>query len=126
MKHVKLFENFDLNETGEWSRDMDWLKTKGMSDEEVSRDDQAAWIRRLEDLIKDVEGQGADLEIEDIKGFDMYQGPYATVTFEKGARKGTYSVWTAENDELFIEDYPEGNTDRGFVGTTEEVANLFK
>lgn len=110
-----------INETGEWSRDMDLQKVKGMTDDEIGRDDEASWIKALWDTLEDIKAQGVDLEVDDIKGFDKYQGPYAIVDFKK---KGRYKVWTAEHDELFIEDWPSGNNDRGFVGSTEEIVNI--
>jgi len=133
LKHVKLFENFDvdkqsaeemneskMNETGEWSRDMDLQAVKRMTDDEIGRDDNASWIKSLYDTLMEIKSQGVDLEIDDIKGFDQYQGPYAIVDFKK---HGKYKVWTAEYDELFIENWPDGNNDRGFVGTPDEIIN---
>lgn len=115
-------EKQNVNETGEWSRDMDWQWVKGLTDNEVGRSEEASWIRALENLLMSVNDLGGELTIKDIKGFDLYQGPYALVDV-KGK---TYTVWTAEHDELFVEDHPKANTDRGFVGTPEEVANILK
>ena len=126
MKNIKLFENFDeeINEAGEWSRDMTWQKLKGMTVEEIQNDEQASWMAALEAQINMLQNEGADIEITDIVGFDMYQGPYAIVEFK--GKPGAWNVWTAEHDELFIEDWPDGNTDRGFVGTPEEIVKLLK
>jgi len=124
MKKIKLFENFDINEAGEWSKDMDWQKVKGMTEDEIQRDEQASWIDTLEKQLNMLKTEGIDLEINDIKGFDMYQGPYAIVEIK--GKPGTFNIWTAEHDELFIEDWPDGNTDRGFVGTPDEIIDLLK
>lgn len=125
MKNIKLFENFDrVNETGEWNRDMNWQKVKGMSADEIQNDEQADWIAALEAQLSMLQNEGVDLEIIDIKGYDMYQGPFATVEIK--GKQGTFNIWTAEHDELFIEDWPNGNTDRGFVGTPEEIINELK
>lgn len=125
MKNIKLFENFDrVNETGEWNRYMNWEKVKGMSADEIENDEQANWIAALEAQLSMLQNEGVDLEIIDIKGYDMYQGPFATVEIK--GKQGTFNIWTAEHDELFIEDWPNGNTDRGFVGTPEEIINELK
>lgn len=124
MKNIKLFENFDINEAGEWSKDMDWAKVKSMSPDEIEGDEQASWILRLENKLMSMKDAGVNLEITDIVGFDMYQGPYAIVEFK--GKPGAWNVWTAEHDQLFIEDWVDGNTDRGFVGTEEEIVNILK
>ena len=103
---------------------MDWQKVKGMTNDEIGRDDQASWIAGLEAQLSMLQNEGVDLEIIDIKGFDMYQGPYAIVEIK--GKTGTFKIWTAEHDELFIENWPDGNTDRGFVGTPDEIINLLK
>ena len=123
MKNIKLFEDFDqVNETGEWNRDMDWQKVKGMSTEEIQNDEQATWISELDARLSMIQNEGGNFEINDIQGFDMYQGPYATIEY-KGDK---YKVWFAEHDELFIENWPQGNNDRGYVGPDEEIINLLK
>jgi len=123
-KKIKLFENFDVNEAGEWNKDMNWQKVKGMSNTEIENDEQANWIAALEAQLSMLQNEGVDLEIIDIQGYDMYQGPFATVEIK--GKQGTFNIWTAEHDELFIEDWPNGNTDRGFVGTPEEIINELK
>lgn len=124
MKRIKLFENFDVNEAGEWSTGMDRQKVLSMSKDEIDADDQASWIAKLDSQIQELCDQGIEIEIDDIKGYDMRQGPYATVRIK--GKQGTWDIWTAEDDTLFIENWPEGNNNRGFVGTIDEIVNLLK
>jgi len=111
-----------VNETGEWSRDMDWQKVKGMSTDEIQNDDEAIQIAEMEARLNALQNEGANFEINDIQGFDKYQGPYATIEY-KG---DTYRIWFAEHDELFVEDWPQPNTDRGFIGPDEEILKILK
>lgn len=57
-----LKESKVLNETGEW---------------DDSDEDMIAWKKQLFDLIK--KNTTVDISMDDIKGFDAYQGPYAYV-----------------------------------------------
>jgi len=126
MKHVKLFEEYNMvNETGEWSSGVDWDYVKENPDDD---EECASWIRHLEKEllnIKELLNDENDLEIEDIEGFDMYQGPYAYVTI-KGDR---YKVWTiGEGENLWIENFIVDNTSgdgkrAGFEGSFDEIAN---
>lgn len=109
--HEKMFGAGTLNETGEWS-----------DDEEGN-----AWIEALRnelDLVQDMLAPGLYFIVKDVKGFDKYQGPYATIEINGD----TYKVWTQENDELWIEDFPLDNTSSegsrgGFMGNSAEVAD---
>ena len=127
MKLVKLFEDYNkINETCEWYADVDWDYVKDNPDAD---DDCSLWIKDLESKLNDVKSQLESedaLTIEDIEGFDMYQGPYATVDI-KGT---TYKVWTVGDggeNQLWIEDFPVDNTSEhglraGFQGNAFEVA----
>jgi len=109
--HEKMFGAGTLNETGEWS-----------DDEEGS-----AWIESLRgelEMVQNMLAPGLYFIVKDIKGFDKYQGPYATIEINGD----TYKVWTQENDELWIEDFPLDNTSSegsrgGFMGNSAEVAD---
>lgn len=109
--HEKMFGAGTLNETGEWS-----------DDEEGN-----AWIEALRgelELVQNMLSPGLYFIIKDIKGFDKYQGPYAIIEINGD----TYKVWTQENDELWIEDFPVDNTShesagKGFLGNAAAVAD---
>ena len=127
-KRLQTYEGFvqKINETGEWSRGIDWQYVKD-NPESTDRDDQAAWIKALADSLEEVQnflGDGAKMEIEDIRGFDNYQGPYAWVNIN--GKK--FKVWTMEYDDLWIEDFPIDNTsdddkNPGFQGQPIDVAD---
>lgn len=109
--HEKMFGAGTLNETGEWS-----------DDEEGN-----AWIEALRnelDLVQDMLAPGLYFIVKNVKGFDKYQGPYATIEINED----TYKVWTQENDELWIENFPVDNTShegagKGFLGNAAAVAD---
>lgn len=126
LKHVKTFENFKINETGEWARDVDWEFVKNNPDAD---DEFSSWIRELEKLLNEVKQYLDDksrLEIIDIEGFDKYQGPYAQVEIDGK----NYEVWTTDEPYmLWIEDYPIDNTSEeglraGFKGEPIEIAQM--
>ena len=101
MKNLKTYEQFSenrLNETGEWNRNIDWQYVKDNPD---ANDECSEWIKSLEtDLndIKDMLNDSNRLEIINIKGFDMYQGPYASVKIDGKP----YQIWYISNNELYI------------------------
>lgn len=109
--HEKMFGAGTLNETGEWS-----------DDEEGS-----AWIESLREeleMVQNMLAPGLYFIIKEIKGFDKYQGPYAIIEINGDK----YKVWTQENNELWIEDFPLDNTSsegsrKGFMGNSAEVAD---
>lgn len=127
IKRLQTYESFvqKINETGEWNRDLDWQYIKD-NPESVERDDQAAWIKALADSLEEVQnflGDSVEMEIEDIRGFDNYQGPYAWVNIN--GKK--FKVWTMEQRDLWIEDFPIDNTsddsnNPGFQGEPIDVA----
>lgn len=126
---ITKFDNFKMiNETGEWDGPKNLEELQNMTDDEIGRSDAASWMKGLLDKleqVRDIVGIDA-FEIVDIKGFDMYQGPYASVKI-----KGTqYKVWTLDNDKLFIEDYPVSNTgayeNDGFQGWVEDIAAVIE
>ena len=123
MKYIKDFKIF---ETGEWSKDVDWDFVKENPDDES---EEAMWIKsfeyKLNYLISLLDDENV-FEIEDIRGFDMYQGPYGRVKIFN--RK--YKVVEIEHpyEGLFIFGFPvdnseEGNYD-GYHGNEEDIANL--
>lgn len=127
LKRLKTFESFvqKLNETGEWASGLDWQYVKDHP-EIADRDDQAAWIKSLADSLEEVQnmlGDNIKMEIEDIKGFDNYQGPYANININ-GKH---FKVWTMEFHDLWIEDFPIDNTSDdgnrpGFQGEPIDIA----
>ena len=128
MLHMKKFKDFSkINETGEWPRDLDWDYVKKNTQDQ---DQEATWIRSLEDQIVTLDGtlkKNLNLIIDDIKGFDMYQGPYANVRFETGSETIYCNVWT-QGEGLFFENFPISNTDEeevdGLKGNIDEIAEV--
>lgn len=115
-----------LNETGEWARGLDWLYVKENPDDDSQ---EANWIRRLADDLEYIIEQikPIKMEIEDIQGFDLYQGPYAYINIEGKE----FKVWTTGYNELYIEDFPIDNTSEeglnpGFQGDKEIVIDVIK
>lgn len=104
-----------IYETGEWE------------DSEETR----AWIQEMtDDMQKIVDQTSGKSKLINVKGFDMYQGPYATMKIN--GRK--YKVWQAAATEddfqdekhYWIEDYPVDNTKSentkdGFEGSVDEL-----
>jgi len=118
MKYIKKFE------TGEWARNVDLKYVKKHPDNDS---EEAGMIRWLHTELKEIKSNLNNKDIWkliDIRGFDMYQGPYAMVKiFGK-----TYDVWTFDED-LWIEDFPVDNTSSdnsksGFKGSTFEISDL--
>jgi hypothetical protein len=131
MKNLKYFESFindnleKLNETGEWDNGVDW---KYVQEHPEDKDRCASWIRELEDgcfEIKHLLNKEIEFEIKNIRGFDTYQGPYATVKINGK----TYKIWTQEDNLLWIENYKFDNTSdekntAGLIGTPDEIAEI--
>lgn len=122
----KNFKIKKINETGEWPKDLDWLYVKNHPEDE---EQESNWIRRLADDLEYIidEVQPINMEIVDIQGFDLYQGPYAIINIE-GKQ---FKVWTTGYYELFIEDFPVDNTSEeglnpGFQGEKEMVIDAIK
>ena len=115
---------FKLYETGEWDREVDWDYTKENPDDDS---EEANWIKYLESQIISITEDLINpkiLEIIDIRGFDMYQGPYASVKIFDHF----YKIWNWENF-LWIENFPIDNTGdknnlSGYKGTEFIIANL--
>ena len=98
-----------VKETGEWdpNEGKDWLKYLENS------------MKKLQRMTK------GKAKFEKARGFDMYQGPYAIVKINGKP----YKVWTQEEDEFWIEDYPVDNTSKrglrkGFQGDLDELAGV--
>lgn len=124
---MKYLKNFKLFETGEWSSFIDLnyvLENPDCTDEEC------AWIKQLLDqleIIKDNLNNKSIFEIIDIRGIDMYQGPYASVKiFNK-----PYTIYQIDNygDLLWIKNFPVNNNSEegnnpGFQGYEYQISNL--
>lgn len=122
MKYIK---NFTLYEAGEWSSDIDWQYVKDNPDDTSQ---EAALIRSLEDSLNYIKNELDNPEIfiiKDIRGFDMYQGPYAMVKiFDR-----TYKVWITDADDLWIDDFPIDNCSDegkkpGYEGMIYDIADM--
>lgn len=119
-RRVMLFEQF-VNETGEWDD----------NDEEMS-----AWLNELKKTVKKLEKElGQEIfDVKSVKGFDKYQGPYATVRIGDQFCK----VWMFQSEILFVEGFPVDNSKEywkgksqddvmpGFYGTAEDVMSAVK
>lgn len=97
-----------INETGEWSNDEEGVE----------------WIKSLKHDVKEIESQVDGFKVISVKGFDKYQGPYATVKIHGNI----YDIWTTENG-LWIEDFPFDNTSDedkrpGFEGDVLDIIDM--
>lgn len=108
--HEKRFGAGSLNETGEWADDEEGL----------------AWIESLRNELDLIPGElnlGIKMTIDDVRGFDKYQGPYANITINGD----NYKVWTTENQKLWIENFPINNSvegqNPGFEGFPDQIAD---
>ena len=105
-----LTENI-ITETGEWDE----------SDEEL-----VGWKESLENDVKYIqEKTNGKLQLDSVRGFDKYQGPYANVHINNKH----YEVWTSENNTLWIENFPIDNTSQkglnpGFQGDVNTIVDL--
>jgi len=125
MKYIKKFK---LNESGEWSSGVDWQYVKNNPEDDS---EECVWIKYLANelaIIIDDLGDPSILEILDIKGHDLYIGPYARVKiFGKN-----YKVWSSDSvgNDLIIENFPITNNDEysnpGYTGDKWEISNLLK
>lgn len=124
---MKYLKKFKLFETGEWSSyiDLDYVLENPDCDEE-----ECNWIKQLLkqlEVIKDDLNNKDIFQIIDIKGFDMYQGPYASVKiFNK-----SYTIYQTGDygDLLWIEYFPVDNTSEeggnpGFQGYAGQISDL--
>lgn len=129
MKYLKEFDKFNesattgkLNETGEWPSDLDWEYVKNNPDDV---DEYTARIKGMADAmeeVKDILPDGFPFELEDVEGFDNYQGAYATVNINGNS----YKVWETE-EGFWIENYILDNTSdkglrAGFQGNPSDIA----
>jgi hypothetical protein len=123
MKYLKTYNM--IKETGEWSRDVDWQYVKDNPDDQS---EESLWINLMWTKLDMVEGffdyDENIFKIIDIRGYDLYQGPYAIVKIF-GIN---YKIWNYEEDNFWIEDFPVSNTGEGmrdgFVGNNYEIENL--
>lgn len=110
---IDKFEKFKkINETGEW-------------DESEGKE----WKKALKKILKEVKeyiNDDVEFTILNIKGFDMYQGPYANIKINDS----NFTVWMCEyEDNIWIEDFPidnmsDENTVEGFMGSAGDVADV--
>lgn len=113
-----------LYETGECSTSWEWAKNHPEDHSEEAAD--MRWLNTLiEEIIDDLDDKSI-LELINIKGFDKYQGPYASVKiFGKN-----YKIWMMANavGGLFIPDFPISNTKEdqlpGLYDSTFNIAIL--
>jgi len=106
-------------ETGEWSRDVDWDFVKNNPDDDS---EEANWIKNMQSKLEEIDSE--HFEILDIRGFDLYSGPYAIVNI-LGAK---FYVWENDGDSFFIKHFPISNTDEGendgFKGYPYEIESM--
>lgn len=122
MKHLKTYKIF---ETGEWSRDIDWQFVKDNPDNDS---EESNYIKQMEKDLNNIKEQIDDegeinFEIIDIKGFDLYQGPCATIKINDDK----YNVWPNDEGTLWVEDFPIDNCSEqglnpGFDGYEDDIA----
>jgi len=124
MKYLKKYKIF---ETGEWASDVDWQFVKDNPDDDS---EEAGYIRQMERSLTyiknrlDTEGE-IQFEIKNIRGIDLYQGPYATVTINKERFDIYYGDVDGESF-LWIEDFPIDNMSEedmvpGFHGSNDDI-----
>lgn len=124
MKHIKPFK---LYESGEWNRKITWEYVKNNPEDDSEESNMIFFLSEtLSDLIMLLDKEEY-FTINDIRGYDIYQGAYAHVNI----LGKNYKIWmSGERDsDIFIEDFPIDNcTERdckaGFVGTITETAIL--
>ena len=113
MKYIKKFE------TGEWSRNVDWNFVKDNPDNDS---EEANWIKNMQSKLEEIDPE--NFEILDIRGMDLYSGPYAIVNI-LGKK---FEVWEVDGDSFFIGDFPISNTDEdendGFRGNAYEISSI--
>jgi hypothetical protein len=117
-----------INETGEWTSGVDYEYAKANRDEDD--DECVLLILGMEDCLNTVinlvhnEDSTIDISIEDIKGFDMYQGCYAKINIEGDM----YKVWRLDDYVLYIENFIVNNNSEnentGFTGNLTEVSKM--
>jgi len=122
-----------LNETGESNMDLKYVEDNPDNDTE-----SAGWIRylksKVDQIIIGVNNADIKISLKDIRMFDRYTGPYATVNIEGK----NFKIWDVRQDEyekLFIEDFPfdnqsEDGNEPGFAGSVdvliEGIIDYFK
>jgi hypothetical protein len=119
MKYLKKFE------TGEANRNIDLDYVKKHRDDGSEEYSWVKWLYEQLILIINHLENIKIVKIIDIKVFDKYQGPYATVEiFNK-----IYKIWLLNDDSFWIDDFPIDNTssdiaNSGFRGDILEISNL--
>lgn len=126
MKYIK---NFKLFETGEWPKGIDWQFVKDNPDDDS---DESEMIKSMEEKLNTIisELDNEDIfTINDIRGFDLYQGAYASVTIF-GRRFKIYEInEDIPSGDLWIENFPIDNTSEddklpGYQGSEYSIAKL--
>ncbi len=134
-KFVKKFQDFlnennKLNETGEWDRRIDWDFVKNNPDYE---DEFSGRIKYMEEEINNVQSELSPIipfVIQDIRGFDNYQGAYAMVLIDDKVFK-FWEGGEGENGILYVEKFPIDNCkvrnlNPGFEGNASDVADAIE
>ncbi len=120
MKHIKEFKLF---ETDEWSSDVNWNYVKNNPEDDS---EESNWIKILADDLEYIQVQLENeediiFEINDIRGHDLYSGPYANVNINGK----NYEIWTGDEYPLYIMDFPINNSEEDendvFKGDKNEV-----
>jgi len=121
-----MITQFKIFETGEWSSNVDWEFVKNNPGDDS---EEANWIKDMEEKLttiqNDIKLKEIPFEIVNIKGFDMYQGPYATIKIDNSDE---YAVWFSSYN-LWIEDFPIDNCSEkgknpGFEGDIYDIINV--
>lgn len=123
MKKIKTYKQ--LFETGEWNRgvDLDFVLENPDCDSE-----ECEYIKYMYNTLLSIrDNTDSDIfVINDIRGFDLYQGAYGKVyIFNK-----QYEIWSSdEPGEFWIEDFPVDNCSEeglrsGFMGDKFDIIEL--
>lgn len=82
------------------------------------------WCKYLMYSARMIEKEVNDFKLLDIRYFDQYQGPYAIVSFQ-GKQ---YKLWTIDNDNFYLEDFPINNMDAyqnpGYQSDLDEMIEM--
>jgi len=123
---MKFLKTYKLFETGEWSKDIDWQFVKDNPDDDS---EETSYIKQMEEILRDIESQildegEIDFEIIDIKGYDLYQGPYGKIRINDDI----WDIWSSEYG-YWIDDFPidncskDGDKRPGFEGDVGSIVD---
>ena len=132
--HVMGLHDVDVNSKDELKRtghgNLNLIKETGEWDEHDK--EMVMWKNGLENEVKRIEQEFPEqVEIESVRGFDKYQGPYAYVKIGDGF----YDIWTTgegyEQMILWIDGFVIDNTSSeggrpGYMGTTDQIIEMLR